>query len=297
MFDYRLHVFYKVAKRLNFTRAAEELFITQPAVTKHIRELEAQFKTALIVRSGNRKVSLTPAGITLLKYAEQLNGVYKELEFDMNTLANQQRGELKIGASNTVGQYVLPAILAKFHSRFKDVNVSLITGNTEQVEEALLNKEIDMGIIEGINRNPELSYQEFLKDEMVLVTATSNTTIRKDVIKPDELKNFPLLMREQGSGSQDVVMQALKQHSIKLSDLQVEMKLGNTESIKSYLTESNCLAFLSVHAVLKELKANELKIIDIKGVSLKRSFYLINTYGQPDQLAELFVRFAAKLQQ
>ncbi|WP_311948766.1 LysR substrate-binding domain-containing protein [Mucilaginibacter terrae] len=181
--------------------------------------------------------------------------------------------------------------------RFKNVKVSLITGNTEQVEEALLNKEIDLGIIEGINRNPQISYQEFLRDEMVLVTATSNTTIRKDVIKPDELKNFPLLLREQGSGSLDVVKLALKQHNLKLSDLQVEMKLGNTESIKSYLTESNCLAFLSVHAVLKELKANEFKVIDIKGVSIERAFYLINIHGQPGQLSELFVRFAAKLQQ
>ena len=293
IFDFRLQVFYAVAKRLNFTRAAEELYITQPAVTKHIRELEAHFKVSLIERSGNRRVNLTPAGETLLKHTEQLNVVYKELEFDMNALLKEHKGELKIGASNTAGQYVLPMLLARFHSRFEDISVSMITGNTEQVENALLNKEIDLGIIEGINRSPLISYREYLKDELVLVTNALNTSIKKDTIKLDELCKYPLLLREHGSGSLDVVIHALKAHGINNNDLNVAMKLGSTESIKSYLSESNCMAFLSVHSIIKELKNNELRIIDVKGLSIERSFYFIHAHGQPSSLAELLMRFAA----
>jgi len=292
MFDFRLQVFYTVAKRLNFTRAANELFITQPAVTKHIKELESQFKVSLFERSGNKKIILTPAGETLLQYTSQLLNVYRELEYDMNMLVNEHNGVLHIGASTTVAQYIISPILAQFHKKFKDIQVLLITGNTEDIEQALLNKTIEIGIIEGIARNPQIKYEEYLKDELVLVSAVNNSLINKSTIKPDELKNYPMLLREPGSGTLDVIAHALKPHQIKLSDLQIEMQLGGTESIKSYLLHSNCLAFLSIHSILKELKNNECRIIDIKGMTIERPFHFIQSHGQISPLAELFIRFA-----
>jgi len=292
MLDFRLCVFYTVARRLNFTRAAAELFITQPAVTKHIKELESQFKVSLFERSGNKKITLTPAGETLLQYTTQLLNVYRELEYDMNMLVNQHSGVLRIGASTTVAQYIIPPVLAQFHKKFKDLQVLLITGNTEDIEQGLLNKTIEIGIIEGIQRNAQIKYEEYLQDELVLVCAVNNPLMKKDIIKPEELKNYPLLLREPGSGTLDVIAHALKPHQIKLSDLQVEMQLGGTESIKSYLLHSNCLAFLSIHSILKELKNNECRIIDIKGLSISRPFHFIQLYGQPSPLAELFIRFA-----
>lgn len=292
MFDFRLQVFYTVAKRLNFTRAANELFITQPAVTKHIKELESQFKVSLFERSGNKKIILTPAGETLLQYTTQLFNVYRELEYDMNILVNKHNGVLHIGASTTVAQYIIPPVLAQFHKKFKDIQVLLITGNTEDIEQALLNKTIEIGIIEGISRNPQIKYEEYLKDELVLVSAVKNPLITKSTIKPEELKNYPLLLREPGSGTLDVIAHALRPYQIKLGDLQVEMQLGGTESIKSYVLHSNCLAFLSIHSILKELKNNECRIIDIKGMSIERPFHFIQPHGQVSPLAELFIRFA-----
>jgi DNA-binding transcriptional LysR family regulator len=292
MFEFRLKVFYTVAKRLNFTKAAAELFITQPAVTKHINELEAYFKTSLFERSGNKKTLLTAAGELLLQHAEKIFELHRELEFDMNLLIKKHSGVLRIGASTTVSQYVIPAVLAGFHQKFKDIQVQLVTGNTEDIEQALLDKELEMGIIEGISRNPQIKYEEYLQDELVLVCARNNTSVKKDTIKPEELKNYPLLLREPGSGTLDVIANALKPHQLKLSDLQVEMQLGGTESIKSYLLHSNCLAFLSVHAILKELKTGDCRIIDIKNLSIERPFYFIRQHGQPSQLADLFMRFA-----
>jgi DNA-binding transcriptional LysR family regulator len=292
MLDFRLQVFYKVAKRLNFTKAAAELYISQPAVTKHIKELEGVYKTSLFERSGNKKIVLTPAGETLLQYADRLLDVYRELEFDMNLIVKQHGGVLRIGASTTVAQYIIPPVLAQFHKKFKNIQVNLITGNTEDIEQALLKKEIEFGIIEGISRNPQIKYEEYLKDELVLVCAGNNISLKKDTIKPEELKNYPLLLREPGSGTLDVIAHALKPHHIKLADLQVEMQLGGTESIKSYLLHSNCLAFLSIHSILKELKNNECRIIDIKDFSIERPFYFIQPHGQPSSLAELFSRFA-----
>lgn len=291
MLDFRLQVFYTVAKRLNFTKASTELYISQPAVTKHIKELETAYKTSLFERSGNKKIVLTPAGEMLLQYADKLLSVYKELEFDMNLLVKQHAGTLRIGGSNTVAQYVIPPVLALFHKKFKDVHVNLVTGNTEQMEQALLNKEIDLGIVEGIHRNPLIKYQEFLADELVLVCSITNNTIKKDAIKPEELKALPLLLREPGSGTLDVIAHALKPFNIKIADLQTEMQLGGTESIKSYLLHSNCFAFLSVQSILNELKTNTLKIIDIKDLTIERPFYFIQPHGQPSSLSELFMRF------
>ena len=290
--DFRLHVFYTVAKRLNFTKAAAELYISQPAVTKHIKELEAEYKTTLFERSGNKKIILTPGGEMLLQYAEKLSDVYRELEYDMNLLVKQHSGILRIGASTTVAQYIIPPVLAQFHKKFKDIKILLKTGNTEDMEQELLGREIEVGIIEGISRNPQIKYEAYLEDELVLVCAANNTLIKKNTIKPEELKNYPLLMREPGSGTLDVIAHALKPHQIRLADLHTEMQLGGTESIKSYLLHSNCLAFLSVHAILKELKNNECRIIDIKDLSIERPFHVIRLHGQPSSLAELFMRFA-----
>ncbi len=291
MFEFRLKVFYTVAKRLNFTKAAAELFITQPAVTKHINELETYFKTTLFERSGNKKILITPAGQVLLDHAEKIFELYRELEFNMNFLIQQHSGTLRIGASTTIAQYILPAVLASFHQKFKEVKVQLTTGNTEDIEQALLAKELEIGLIEGISRNSQIKYEEYLKDEIVLVCAR-NSSIKKEILKPEELKNYLMLLREPGSGTLDVIIHALKKHQIKLADLQVEMQLGSTESIKSYLLHSNCLAFLSIYSILKELKNNECRILDVRGLNIERSFHFILQHGQPSQLADMFIRFA-----
>lgn len=292
MLDFRLHVFYTVAKRLNFTRAASELFISQPAVTKHIKELELQYKTTLFDRSGNKKMTLTAAGKVLLSYSEQLNSLYGELEYDMNLLNKAHGGVLRIGASSTVAQYILPKALALFHKKFNVVQVHLITGNTEDIERALLNKEIEVGIVEGFSKNQKLSYHAYLKDELVLVAGATNSRIKKEMLKPEEIKNYPLVLREPGSGTLEVIAEALLKQHIKIADLWVEMQLGGTESIKSYLLNSQALAFLSVHSVLKELKNNELRIIDIKGLNIERPFHFITPHGQASSLASLFMKFA-----
>jgi len=292
MIDFRLKVFHAVAKRLNFTKAAEALFISQPAVTKHIRALESSYNITLIERSGNKKISLTAAGEMLLNYADQVFALHRELEYDISLLAKKETGVLRIGASSTIAQYVIPALLAQFHQKFQGIKVQMISGNTENIEQALLNKDIEIGIVEGISRNPQIKYETFLKDELVLVCASKNATFKRDTIKPEELKNYPFLLREPGSGTLDVLAHALKSQQIKLKDLQVEMQLASTESIKSYLLQSDCMAFLSIHAVLKELKNNEFRVVDVKSLSIERPFNFIQAHGQPDARTELFIRFA-----
>ena len=291
MFDFRLQVFQTVAKRMNFTKAAAELYISQPAVTKHIQELEQHFKVKLFDRNGS-KIKLTDAGETLLHYTEQLFSLYRTLEFEMNGLTMQQSGRLRIGASTTVSQYVLPPVLASFHKKFPDVKVTLTNQNTEKIEAALQNKEIDLGVIEGRSKNTSIKYTEFLKDEIVVVTSSKNQSIKKETILPKDLKNIPLLLREPGSGTLEVITHALKSAGIKMRELKIEMQLESTESMKSYLLHSSCAALLSIHSILAELQKNEFRIIDIKGLNIERYFYFIQLHGQVEALPDLFMKFA-----
>ena len=287
--DFRLKVFYTVANRLSFTKAANELFITQPAVSKHIQELEEYYKIKLFNRNGS-KIALTVAGDVLLKHTKHIFEVYREIEFDMSTLINQRSGLLRLGASTTISQYIIPPLLARFHQKMQDVKVSLINGNTEQIEHALVQQEIELGIVEGQSKNKLIKYTPFLKDELVLVCNSLNPLLKRDEIEVEELKKMRFLIREQGSGTLEVIEHGLKPFDIKGSDLAIEMQLGSTESIKSYLLNSDCVAFMSIHALQKELQNNELAILDIKDVVIERFFYVITLQGKTDSLSELFIQ-------
>ncbi|QJW88246.1 LysR family transcriptional regulator [Spirosoma taeanense] len=291
MLDFRLNVFYTVAKRLSFTKAAAELFITQPAVTKHIQELEHHFGTALFDRRGNQ-ISLTTAGELLLRHAETIMATYRQLEFDMNALKGEPGGTLRLGASTTVAQYVIPPVLARFREHSADVSISLLSGNTEQIEQRLLNNDIDLGLVEGRTHHSDIRYTPFVKDELVLICRADHPLAHRDEITLDELRSVPIVLRERGSGSLEVVEHALRGVGLRLTDLTIEMQLGSTESIKSYLSSSRCMAFVSVFAVQDELRAGTLNVLDVQGLAIRRDFYSIQLQGVSAGLADTFMRFA-----
>lgn len=293
MFDFRLKVFHTVAKRLNFTKAAEALYISQPAVSKHIQEIEQHYKTKLFERNGS-KVKLTKAGNILLAAADEIFGIYRKLNFELNTLNHQKSGELRIGASTTAAQYILPPVLAAFHKEYPEIIVTMKIGNTEDIEQALEEQHIDFGITEGKSKNKSLKYIDFIEDELVLTANYDHPFARREFIQPEELLTVPILLREPGSGTLEVIAHALKGAGIKMASLQQEMQLGSTESIKSYLYHSNCVAFLSVYSILKELKYNTFSIIDVKDLRIERKFYFIQPHGESEGLSELFIQFAQR---
>ncbi|MEM8520962.1 LysR family transcriptional regulator [Flavobacterium sp. PL12] len=290
--DFRLKVFYTVAKRLSFTKAATELFITQPAISKHVNELEEQYKIKLFERNGSR-ISLTTAGEVLLKHSAGIFDIYREIDFDMSALINERSGVLRIGASTTISQYIIPPILARFHQKMENIKINLLNGNTDQIESALLSKEIEIGIVEGASKNKSIKYTPFLKDELVLVCRSSNPFASKEEVTQEDLKQMNFLIREQGSGTLEVIEHALKPFQLKLADLNIEMELGGTESIKSYLLNSDCVAFISIYAIEKELKNNEFAILDVKNLSIERYFYIISLQGKKDSLSDLFIKTLA----
>ncbi len=293
MQNFRLKVFLTVAKRLSFTKAAKELYISQPAVTKHIVALEQHFNTKLFVRRGST-IELTEAGKLLQQLGTKIDHIYSLLDFELGILKDEHKGKLIIGASTTMTQYVIPPLMARFHQKFKDIVIHMVNGNTEQIEAALKRNEIDLGIIEGFSKRQNFKYIEFLKDEIVLVAKSDHPLAKKGEITLEELQVQPLLLREKGSGTLEVIEHYLKQLGYSLTDFNVEMHFGSTEGIKNYILNSNSLAFLSVQSILKELTCNELTIVDVTGTDFKRRFNFILNDGDSNPLSQLFIRFALK---
>lgn len=288
--DFRLKVFKTVADRLSFTKAAAELLISQPAVTKQINELERLLGKPLFLRHGNR-ISLTDDGVRLLEYANRILALYGELRDAFVEEQGAFSGEIRLGASTTLSQYVLPGLLAKFRKFYPDVRVTLFNGNTEQIERQIADGKLDFGMIEGTASNPALHYELFMDDELVLVTSASNTSFTREEITAADLPALPLVIRENGSGTLDVLSRELSRHGLSLRQLHIEMQLGSTESIKHYLFYSDTFAFVSVQAVLDELAANRLRVVEVGDMELVRRFSFVTAHGQRSRLTDLFKQF------
>lgn len=291
MFDFRLKVFYTVAKKLNFTKASEELFITQPAVSKHIQEIENYYNVRLFERNGT-KIKLTKEGELLLHYSERIFSVYRAIENEFNQLKINQSASLRIGASTSIAYYILPVVLAQFHKVHPHIKVTMLTDNTQQIEEALANEMIDLGITEGKKKQKAFKYSHYLDDEIVCVARFGHPLALAENITLKDLTHIPLLLREVGSGSLEVLFHAFKNAGVSPKDLTIEMRLGSTESIKSYLIHADCIAFLSIHSILNELKSKQLTVIDIQDFEIRRDLNFIEPIGEENAIARYFTDFA-----
>ncbi|MFA5326812.1 MAG: selenium metabolism-associated LysR family transcriptional regulator [Prolixibacteraceae bacterium] len=293
MLDFRLRVFRSVAHNLSFTKAANELYITQPAVTKHIKELESEFEIKLFDRIGN-KIHLTQAGQIFHHYADSIVALHNELNFELHQLSGTYEGNLRIGASTTISQYVIPPMLAKFHQRYPEINLSLVNGNTEFIEQQLLDSNIDIGIVEGKPGNHDIRYSPFQDDELFVFTAAQNRKIPESVSN-EELLNLPLVLRERGSGTLEIIEKNLQNQHISPKVLNVIMFLGSTEAIKSFVKTGNGAGIVSRFAIEPELSGGIFRRIDTPGLHFDRQFYFVSQQGpEPAGLARLFLNFVTK---
>lgn len=291
--DFRLLVFRTVAHKRNFTKAAEELSISQPAASRHINELETQLGGALFFRETGG-IRLTEKGERLLEYADRILYLYKCLDDELICRDSCFRGNLSIGASTTIANYVLPGIVSAFRTEYPGIRLTVKTGNSEQIEQMLREKDIEIGITENHGTRSGIRYEHFTDDEIVLVGRNIPEKYEPEEISLEEFRKSPLVIREYGSGTLDVIEHELERHRTGLRDLNVEMQLGSTESIKRYLYNSNAYALISVSAIKDELANNRLRIIDITGVSIKREFRFITLQGAGGRMNDIFKDFCMK---
>lgn len=278
--DHKLKIFKEVVLTRSFTRAAENLFISQPAVSKTIKNLEQEYGKAFFLREGN-SIALTPEGKLFLKYTENLLEIYAEMKHEFSSENPNFPEEIKIGASTTIAQYVIPEIAASLQNTHSDLNFNLISSNTGDIQQLILNGQLDLGIIEGENQNTRLKYEPFVEDELVLVTSAKNQTVDESISKT-QLSNLNFVEREPGSGTREVINHALKKHQ--LPPVKTKATLGSTEGIKSYLRHSKHFAFLSIHAINREILDGHLKVIEVKGLSITRWFNFVSRQGFQSRL-------------
>jgi LysR family transcriptional regulator, transcriptional activator of the cysJI operon len=297
--NFRLRVFRAVAEELSFRKAAEVLHLSQPAVSQHVHALEEEVAVQLFdrARGGGHgsQISLTEAGQVLLGYADRAAEMMVEARRALAALNDETVGPLRLGASTTVAQYLLPRILGAFLKQYPQVKLSLISGNTEHIVEAVTEKKVALGIIEGPAMRREVKTEPMVQDEMVLIVSPNHAwAARKGgEIEQKELAKVPLLLRERGSGSRRVVERALKKVGLPLRSLQVAMELDSTEAIISGVEAELGVGFVSRWAVGKVLRLGTVKMIAVKGLEIRRDFSFVRLAGaEMTGAAAAFQRFA-----
>ena len=273
MADRRLQVFSTVARLLSFTKAAEALHMTQPAVTFQIRQLEDYFNTRLFDRTHNR-ISLTTAGHLVKDYADQIISLYSEMDNEVRKLTGDVLGPLVLGASTTIGEYVIPSILGQYQNKFPDVAVRLHVANTEGVLHMVESNEIDIGIVEGPVSNKNLVSRVCWNDELVIVTPPGHALASAGPVNIEEVVKYPFISREEGSGTREVILEYLQSAGLDMSDLNLTMEFGSPESIKSAVSAGLGISILSIATLDKELELGRLAKVSLDP-PLKRPFSIV----------------------
>jgi len=273
-----LAIFHAVAQAGSMTLGAERLDISQPAVSKQVQELERVLGVHLFDRMG-RRVHLSQAGEILADYARRLFALAHEAETAMADVRAAARGRLAIGASTTIGSYLLPGVVAEFWRRHPRVELLVRIENTEQVHRRLAGHELDLGLTEGLIEEEELDAEVFHQDELVMIAAPGHRLAGQPRVPLSAVREEPFILREPGSGTRAVEERALAR--LKLP-VRVVMALGSTEAIKRVVAEGVGLAIVSRLSVRAECAAGTLAVLPVAGLRIERALHLVRRKGRRD---------------
>ncbi|MDU5951921.1 MAG: selenium metabolism-associated LysR family transcriptional regulator [Clostridiales bacterium] len=289
-----LKVFITVADKKNFSKAAKALNLTQPAISFQIQTLEQYYQTMLFDRV-NRHVKLTEAGELLLEYALSMNDLQSQLERKMQQLTGHVKGTLMIGASRTVGEYIMPYIICAFKNEYTDVDITLEIYNTKHVEELVLSNHLDVGLVESQVKHDELMFQSILEDELVIVVPTTHPWAEREEVTLDELAGEPFIIREPGSGSRLVFEQALIDAEFDVESLNIIMEIGNITAIKSAIISGLGISVMSKWAARDMVEGKMASIVRIKDLKMPRRFnILLNENHFESEACSHFIHYLAE---
>ena len=291
MADRRLQVFHAVAKHLSFTKAAERLFMTQPAVTFQIRQLENHFGTRLFDRT-HAGITLTAAGVVALDYAERMLALSTELDARVRDMGSRIAGPLLIGASTTIAEFLLPQILGEFKARFPSLIPRLFVANSEVVQGRIEERVLDLGFIEGDSHIPTLVSEICCEDELVVICAPSHPLATEKAITAGMLEQHAYITRETGSGTREVTDHYFEKAGIPKGALDVVMELGSPEALKGLVATGLGFAIISRAAVLKEIRLAQLVEIPLSPRLVRHLSVVYPKERFQSQMVTAFVNFA-----
>jgi DNA-binding transcriptional LysR family regulator len=291
MADRRLQVFHAVAKQMSFTKAAEVLFMTQPAVTFQIKQLEEHFNTRLFER-GHGRIALTPAGEVVLEYAERILSLSSELDTRLREMTGRLSGPLLIGASTTIAEFLLPPVLGEFKSLHPDVLAKLVVGNSETIENRVAEHTLDIGLIEATSRLPALATEVCCEDELQVIVTPRHPLARLKSVTPKQLVPYPYVSRESGSGTREFTDLYFRKAGIQPADLNVVMELTSPEALKGVVGTGLGYAIVSRAIVAKDQRLGDLVAIPLQP-RLMRALSLVYPRERfRSRLLNTFVDFA-----
>jgi DNA-binding transcriptional LysR family regulator len=291
MIEQRIRVFQAVVNHMSFSRAAQELAISQPGVTFHVKALEHEYGIPLFERVGKR-LYLTDAGRTLSAYVQRATLMEEEARVALQELKGLQSGLLVVGASATIGIYLLPEVLGEFRNRHPGIRVSLRVGNKRHTVERLLHNELDFGLVAGPLAEPLLVAEPYLDDELVVIVSASHRFARQEVVYPGELRKETFLVREPGSGTQELMEERLGQLGIEPADT---MQLGSTEAIKQAVAANLGISIASRYSVEAEMESGRLHAAHVPALNMHRRLLLL--HHKDKRLTRTAVAFRMLLQE
>lgn len=287
---HQLRIFYTVARLGSFSRAAEELRISQPSVSIQVADLERSLRVDLFEQLGKR-IYLTDAGRVLEDYARRILNLVEESNSALAEVAGEYRGRLTIGASTTPGTYVLPRVIGAFQEQYPNVTVTLDIANTRRLQERILRNELDVGIVGWEVSSHNLEVLPLLEDELMLVVPAGHQLAQAEAVQAKVLRDQRVILRERGSGTREAAEAALREAGVVLSPA---MELGSNEAIKEAVAAGLGVTILSTLAVAPEVAARRLVVVPIKDVSIRRSFRVV--YHRDKRISKALRTFLDMLQ-
>jgi DNA-binding transcriptional LysR family regulator len=288
----QLAAFCAVVERRSFSQAAEQLGVTQPAVSLQIRSLEKRLGLQLLDRSG-RRVEPTESGNRLYRSAQRLLAMEEQLLAELGDEAEGDlSGRLEIGASTGPGGTVLPVVLAEFQLLHPGVHVALVVSDTQHVVEQVARREIELGVVGASRRHRGVVFEPFFHDEVVLAVPHGHRFAGKTVTL-EELKAEPLVLMQEGAGVRQVIEEELRAVGVRLRDLDVRLELGLQESARSAVVAGHGVTFISRSAIEADLAAGTVEIGRVEGLEPSREISLVRSAGRAEtRVAQEFVEFA-----
>lgn len=290
MADRRLKIFHTVARLLNFTKAGEQLHMTQPAVTFQIRQLEDQFNTRLFDRTHN-KVSLTEAGKQVYMYAERILKLYDDMNHSITEMTGDVSGGVSLGASTTIAEYMLPQLIGEFKVKYPDVIISLKESNSEDIIAMVENNVVDLAIVEGSVNNKNLIVEQCRVDQLVVIMPNNHHLAKETTLHVKDVICHPFICRESGSGTQEAITNYVEQHCPD-TILNVCFELSSPEAIKGAVEAGMGLSIVSRASIYKELRLGTLTAVELSP-KLERPFSFVRQrYKFKSRAADELLGFA-----
>ena len=294
MEDHKLRVFCTVAETRSFSKASEIIHLTQPAVSLQIQALEEIYETKFFDRSSNT-VTMTPAGEALYRYAKEILTLYATLDKEIGEITNLVKGSISIGASTTIGNYVLPAVISEFKLKNPKLKIHLLVGNTKRIVDLLNSGNVDLGLVEGEVTKYRIMTEKLVGDELTLIVPANHPWAKRKEVSMGELAREPFIFREEGSGTRQVIEKYLLKRGITTNSMNITTVLGSTEALKEAVESGIGVSIVSRWAVRRENRYGSLRIIKFKEGKMPRDFSLIfNKNAITSYPVEEFLSFIRK---